>query len=250
MILKDFMDSMNKKMYMEIELRDADNKVICKFTNDSSGFKPYENYIVDSWFSVNNKGTIVVNLGEIADVNVSKDVCTDSEEENMQKKMRIVTLNSVYGLHPDYMLKPEYFLKDDPKNIDFNGMPDYIFSKYSMATSIRRIADHYGYSYISRLLVEEMAELTQALNKYYRYGDEHDGKSTIDGIVEEIADVEICLEELKWLMAEHWGSANAPALTNLKDLNNTVLFNIKTEKIKREEDRIKKELEEERGDNK
>ena len=59
------------------------------------------------------------------------------------------------------------------------------------------IANHYGFESQSRQLIEEMAELTQAINKHWR---NHFCKDTETKIVEEIADVEICLEQIKFLI--------------------------------------------------
>ena len=59
------------------------------------------------------------------------------------------------------------------------------------------IANHYGYESQSRQLIEEMAELMQAINKQWR---NFFCKDTEAKIVEEIADVEICLEQIKFLM--------------------------------------------------
>ena len=72
-----------------------------------------------------------------------------------------------------------------------------------MIEEIHKIADYYGYEAQSRQLIEEMAELTQALNKLWRYenacfnGDVYKLKHDI---IEEIADVEICLEYVKYLL--------------------------------------------------
>lgn len=75
-----------------------------------------------------------------------------------------------------------------------------------MTDKIQRIADYYGYEAQSRQLIEEMAELTKAINKLWRFehgyltsyyvGYKKDAVVDIcrEEIVEEIADVEICLE--------------------------------------------------------
>lgn len=73
------------------------------------------------------------------------------------------------------------------------------------------IADKYGYEAQSRQAIEEMAELTQAINKLWR--KELDlGQLAMEPtaelaasenylhIAEEIADVEICLSQLKYLL--------------------------------------------------
>lgn len=58
------------------------------------------------------------------------------------------------------------------------------------------IADHYGYPVQSFQLMEECAELIQAINKYKRYGN----TEALKNYVEEIADVEIMLEQIKHLL--------------------------------------------------
>lgn len=57
-----------------------------------------------------------------------------------------------------------------------------------MTNEIKQIADHYGLEHQSQKLIEEMAELTVAICK--------DNESDI---LEEIADVEIMLEQIKYL---------------------------------------------------
>ena len=75
--------------------------------------------------------------------------------------------------------------------------------------AIKKIDDTYGYDAQSRQLIEEMAELTVAINKYWRkylkcgnfdMFDTLKGSSEEDAIIEEIADVEICLSQLKFLL--------------------------------------------------
>ena len=75
--------------------------------------------------------------------------------------------------------------------------------------NIKIIANHYGYDAQSRQLVEEMAELTQAINKFWRQWHKHlDGAlpnylqltKEYKDIEEEIADVEVCLEQIKQLL--------------------------------------------------
>ena len=65
------------------------------------------------------------------------------------------------------------------------------------------IADHYGFDFQSNQLIEECAELIQAINKYKR---KHIGGQplvrsvcTWDQVVEEIADVEVMLFQIKHL---------------------------------------------------
>lgn len=74
--------------------------------------------------------------------------------------------------------------------------------------AIVRIADTYGYDAQSRQLIEEMAELIVAINKYWRYRKNTkkfepttfaEGSLRIRNIMEEIADVTIMLEQIKCL---------------------------------------------------
>ena len=73
--------------------------------------------------------------------------------------------------------------------------------------NIEQIALHYGYEPQSRQLIEEMAELTVAINKLWRLDDNGDWTIFINrkaecemNIIEEIADVEIMLEQIKLLL--------------------------------------------------
>ena len=79
-----------------------------------------------------------------------------------------------------------------------------------------KIANKNGYEVASRQLIEEMAELIQAINKFWRK-DLKCGCSikylwdrslptdseTRNGIITEIADVEIMLSQIKYLMSCH-----------------------------------------------
>lgn len=58
----------------------------------------------------------------------------------------------------------------------------------------RRIMNEYGITIQESVWVEELAELQQALSKYIR------GRYSIGNIAEEVADVEICLEQIKQYM--------------------------------------------------
>lgn len=84
----------------------------------------------------------------------------------------------------------------------------------SREEKIRTIARHYGYDAQSRLCIEEMAELTQAINKYWRTelqcgknlcnpwdGYMPDNSEEYYNLVEEIADVQIVLEQMKFFLA-------------------------------------------------
>lgn len=77
---------------------------------------------------------------------------------------------------------------------------------------IQKIAQAYGYDAQSRQCVEEMAELTQAINKFWKKalecgkGKQPDGEKYItmapayDNLVEEVADVQIMLWQMEYLL--------------------------------------------------
>ena len=77
---------------------------------------------------------------------------------------------------------------------------------------IQKIAQTYGYDAQSRQCIEEMAELTQAINKFWRKvlycgkTEQPNGEKyitinqTYDNLVEEMADVQIMLWQLEYLL--------------------------------------------------
>ena len=79
----------------------------------------------------------------------------------------------------------------------------------------------YGKEAQSRQTMEECAELIQAVNKYIRYPDKGECR---DNLVEEIADVEIMLYQLKEMFY----------------INETEIHEWKEKKAKREKKRLKK----------
>lgn len=83
-------------------------------------------------------------------------------------------------------------------------------------------AEHYGYEPQSNMLIEEMAELTQAISKYRR----NNSKKNFDNIVEEIADVEVMLHQIKHLLG----------------INPKYVEQIKIEKVNRTKERIAREM--------
>ena len=72
--------------------------------------------------------------------------------------------------------------------------------------AIKKIADTYGYDAQSRQLIEEMAELTVAINKHYRTSIlttprvNFAERIELGNIKEEIADVTIMLSQIKYLL--------------------------------------------------
>lgn len=77
---------------------------------------------------------------------------------------------------------------------------------------IKKISSFYGYDAQSRQCIEEMAELTQAINKFWRKvlycgkAEQPNGEKyitinqTYDNLVEEMADVQIMLWQLEYLL--------------------------------------------------
>lgn len=74
---------------------------------------------------------------------------------------------------------------------------------------IKRIANTYGYDAQSRQCIEEMAELTQAINKFWRKDLKCGKLTTLEvpsgspqelSIIEEIADVQIMLWQMAYLL--------------------------------------------------
>lgn len=101
-----------------------------------------------------------------------------------------------------------------------------------MTDKLKKIAGFYKFENQSRQLSEECAELIQAVNKYQRYSSrcsaepsEYDWKY-YQNIVEEIADVEVMLEQIKILL----------------NINNAAVEEIKRNKVDRQLERIRKEV--------
>ena len=67
--------------------------------------------------------------------------------------------------------------------------------KNSKKEKLKKIADHYGLQAQKGMLIEEMAELMQAVNRF----DRNPTEKNLDAIAEEIADVEIMLAQAKYL---------------------------------------------------
>ena len=78
----------------------------------------------------------------------------------------------------------------------------------NITQELYKIAEHYGYEEQSSQLTEECAELIQAVSKYRRANVDVPYTKTqasaqrvaLDNLVEEIADVEIMLEQIRYLL--------------------------------------------------
>lgn len=68
-----------------------------------------------------------------------------------------------------------------------------------MDKDLRNIAEHYGLRSQMRQLIEEMAELTQVICKAERY----DLDTVREHLVEEVADVEVVLEQVIYLLGDN-----------------------------------------------
>ena len=68
-----------------------------------------------------------------------------------------------------------------------------------MDKELKTIANHYGLRVQMRQLIEEMAELTQVICKVERY----DLDTVRDHLVEEVADVEVVLEQVIYLLGDN-----------------------------------------------
>ena len=93
-----------------------------------------------------------------------------------------------------------------------------------MDDRIKKIADHYGIDSQLNILQEELSELIQAVSKFRRGDPSH--------ILEEIADVEIMLDQVKYLL----GNPEIPRVVVEKFIKI-----IREDKIKRQLNRIQEE---------
>ena len=74
--------------------------------------------------------------------------------------------------------------------------------------NMKMIAEHYGFNSQSRQLIEEMGELTSAINHHWRKDlqcgekpfDKSNQSPEVKHMIEEIADVKLCLEQLIYLL--------------------------------------------------
>ena len=99
-----------------------------------------------------------------------------------------------------------------------------------MKDNIKRIANHYGLAKQQRQLAEECAELIQATSKYMRFQEESYALTVdwtyLQNVIEEIADVEVMLDEIKHLL----------------NINPNAIEEIKKNKVDRQLERIEREV--------
>lgn len=103
--------------------------------------------------------------------------------------------------------KDAYVLRLDLRKYFFSERSYREFMCKSLSAQNIVNAEHYGYEAQSNQLVEECAELIQAVNKYRRAAaglgepvSEDKKAIALDNLIEEIADVEIMLEQIKHLL--------------------------------------------------
>ena len=83
---------------------------------------------------------------------------------------------------------------------------DEVYKEYSFNPAWY-IADYYGYESQSRQLMEEMSELQIAILKLIRFNaqikkDFEDKKPLGENLIEELADVKICLDQIIYLIGD------------------------------------------------
>lgn len=118
---------------------------------------------------------------------------------------------------------------------DFDGESDACrFNENNLEhkSDVLEIITHYGLTAQLDQLIEECAELIQAINKFKRSGGKGqpikaDRTEALTNLLEEIADVEVMLDQIKAFMSEE------------SNINN-----IKNKKVQRQLNRIKEETKE------
>lgn len=93
-----------------------------------------------------------------------------------------------------------YILKIDFRKYFSSERSYREFMCKSVSELNKETAKHYGYEAQSNQLVEECAELIQAVSKYHRAVAEEKKVVALENLIEEIADVEIMLEQIKYLL--------------------------------------------------
>ena len=70
------------------------------------------------------------------------------------------------------------------------------------ASILKRAVEAYGVHTQTDMMIEEMSELTKAICKLYRATDEGSASVAVDNIREEIADVQIMLDQMKIMFGD------------------------------------------------
>ena len=90
-----------------------------------------------------------------------------------------------------------------------------------MNLKLKEIAEHYGYDAQSRQLIEEMAELTQAINKFWR---KRSGKGLVPESTQELLSICLCQNTIKyhpkWLMCiSYWSRLDTFSILMIQNCN-------------------------------
>lgn len=106
-----------------------------------------------------------------------------------------------------------------------------------MQEKIKKIAFYYGFGSQREILIEEMAELTQALQKLKRSNTPEKLREAYDNFIEELADVTIMIEQIKCYIS-----------INKDKLNEKIEEKLDRQLKRMEQHKIDCELEEENED--
>lgn len=104
-------------------------------------------------------------------------------------------------------------MKQNEINIKLAEKIEQTSRREKMKAVVAEIAEHFGYEQQKNMLIEEQAELIQALNKFDRKGTEE----SFNNIIEEMADVELMIDQVRYLL----------------DISKEAVEEIKAEKVKR-----------------
>lgn len=105
-----------------------------------------------------------------------------------------------------YKYQYRHEMKNGQEDLDKAAWYEEYESYLRMNDDRYKIADHFGFEGQSKQLIEEMAELTQAICKYFRSKGQgqpipaYKISMVKQNIIEEIADVKLVLEQIIYLM--------------------------------------------------
>lgn len=171
---------------------DIDPNTLCQFTGlkDKDGNKIWENDIVH--FHETQDDICVIRYGEYNNNTQNRHIGFYTDWQ---------TFDFIFRQDLGFWIREREFevignVFDNPELLEYYRQhlkpPD-------QKESIKRIADHYGYFNQSQQLIEEMCELTVAISHMRRCNDYEDIAHR-QAVFEEIADVEVMLEQMKYLL--------------------------------------------------
>lgn len=162
--------------------------VVCSHI-DGNGDPKYT-YIVPDYMDI-KKGDILIAEnkkygGQSTVIALSSAHALENEIANILTGGKKVRSHIIDKLVPESTLKTG----DETNTCSSSENPNY-------SRDVKRIADHFGYEKQKNMLIEEMAELIQALNKFDRKKNEE----AYENVIEEMADVELTVEQTQYLLA-------------------------------------------------